>query len=90
MASRFHLSLGGKPPISHRVIALNSFVLPAQEVDVSSAPLLGLCPYGLIKPDYPARLVNELSMIQIDLCFCYAATGRSSGLLISFISFCES
>ena len=37
-----HVSLGGKPPMSHRVIALNSFVLPAHEVDVSHAPMLQL------------------------------------------------
>jgi hypothetical protein len=41
-----HLFSGGYPPMSHRVYALNSFVLPAHEVDVVHAPLLGLCPYG--------------------------------------------
>ena len=40
-AVKFHMSPGGKPPMSHWVYALNSFVLPAHEVDVSRAPLLG-------------------------------------------------
>jgi len=41
-----HMLSGGYPPMSHRVYALNSFVLPAHEVDVIYAPKLGLCPYG--------------------------------------------
>jgi hypothetical protein len=35
---------GSKPPISSGVIALNSFVLPVHEVDVSQAPTRGLKP----------------------------------------------
>ena len=46
-----HLFSGGYPPMSHRVYALNSFVLPAHEVDVIHAPKLGLCPKGLIQLD---------------------------------------
>ena len=46
-ADGIHVSPGGKPPMSHWVYALNSFVLPAHEVDVSHAPLLGQCPYGV-------------------------------------------
>jgi len=46
-ASRIHILSGGNPPMSHRVFALNSFVLPAHEVDVSHAPMLGLCLYGI-------------------------------------------
>jgi hypothetical protein len=34
MAVGIHKSPGGKPPMSHRVYALNSFVLPVHEVDV--------------------------------------------------------
>lgn len=41
MAVGIHNPPGGEPPMSHRVYALNSFVLPAHEVDVSRAPLLG-------------------------------------------------
>jgi len=37
-----HMLSGSKPPMSSGVIALNSFVLPAQEVDVSQAPTQGL------------------------------------------------
>jgi len=51
---------GGKPPMSHRVNALNSFVLPAHEVDVSHAHMLGQRPYGIIQPDYPAHFVKVL------------------------------
>ena len=39
-----HMFSGSKPPMSNGVIALNSFVLPAQEVDVSQAPSRGLLP----------------------------------------------
>jgi len=46
MAVGIHNSPGGEPPMSHRVYALNSFVLPAHEVDVSHAPKQGHCPYG--------------------------------------------
>jgi hypothetical protein len=38
------MSPGGNPPMSHRVYALNSFVLPTHEVDVSHAPIQGLLP----------------------------------------------
>ena len=45
--------------MSHRIDVLNSFVLPAHEVDVSYAPLRGQCPNGLIQPDLSlARFVN--------------------------------
>jgi hypothetical protein len=37
-----HMFSGSKPPMSNGVIALNSFVLPAHEVDVSQAPTQGL------------------------------------------------
>lgn len=37
MAVGIHMSPGGKHPMSHRVYALNSFVLPAH---------VGQCPYG--------------------------------------------
>jgi hypothetical protein len=47
LAVGIHLLSGGKPPMSHRVYALNSFVLPIHEVDVSYAPILGLCPDGI-------------------------------------------
>ncbi len=39
-----HMFSGSKPPISSGVIALNSFVLPVHEVDVSQAPTRGLKP----------------------------------------------
>jgi hypothetical protein len=52
-APGIHIRSGGNPPMSHRVIALNSFVLPAHEVDVGHAPLLGLCPNGEIQSDSP-------------------------------------
>ena len=39
-----HMLSGSKPPISIGVIALNSFVLPVHEVDVSQAPTRGLKP----------------------------------------------
>lgn len=59
MAYGIHCSLGGNPPMSHRIDVLNSFVLPAHEVDVSYAPLRGQCPNGLIQPDLSlARFVN--------------------------------
>ncbi len=37
-----HMFSGSKPPMSSWVFALNSFVLPAQKVDVSQAPTQGL------------------------------------------------
>jgi len=37
-----HMISGSKPPMSSGVIALNSFVLPVHEVDVSQAPTRGL------------------------------------------------
>lgn len=39
-----HMISGSKPPMSSGVIALNSFVLPVHEVDVSQAPTQGLLP----------------------------------------------
>jgi len=56
-----HMISGGKPPISRRVNALNSFVLPVHEVDVSHAPILGLCPYG----DYSSRLSGSFCQCSI-------------------------
>lgn len=53
-----HMISGSKPPMSSGVIALNSFVLPVHEVDVSQAPTRGLGPYGEIHPDYPAHFVK--------------------------------
>jgi len=41
-----HMISGSKPPMSNGVMALNSFVLPVQEVDVSQAPTRGHSPYG--------------------------------------------
>lgn len=47
LAVGIHLLSGGKPPKSHGVYALNSFVVPIHEVDVSHAPIRGLCPDGI-------------------------------------------
>jgi len=41
-----HISLVAYPPMSPRLVAPNSFVLPAHKLDVSHAPKQGLCPYG--------------------------------------------
>jgi hypothetical protein len=59
MAVGIHIPLGGKPPISHRVDALNSFVLPAHEVDVSHAPNWVFALMENIQPDYPAHFIKE-------------------------------
>src|SRR5690554_7908732 len=56
---------GGKPPISHRVNAPNSFVLPTHEVDVSHAPMLGQRPYELIQPTYPPHLARFLQVAKL-------------------------
>ncbi len=47
MAIGIHILSGNKPPMSNGVLALNSFVLSAREVDVSQAPSRGLSPYGV-------------------------------------------
>jgi hypothetical protein len=39
-----HIYSGSKPPKSNWVNALNSFILPVREVDVSQAPAQGLKP----------------------------------------------
>ena len=77
MAYGIHCSLGGNPPMSHRVNALNSFVLPAHEVDVSYAPLRGQCPNGLIQPDL-SRLVLSMCKSPI-VCETYLSSFLFNG-----------
>jgi hypothetical protein len=57
-----HILSGGNPPMSHRVYALNSFVLPAHEVDVGHAPKLGRCPYGKIQSDSPGSFCQVANL----------------------------
>jgi hypothetical protein len=62
--------------MSHRVYALNSFVLPAHEVDVGHAPKLGRCPYGKIfNPILPAHFVKVPIFDVLSVLRCLFAHG---------------